>query len=121
MNKRTYYADGMLALAALIWGAAFVAQRYGMDHMPPWAFNAVRFLIGSLSLLPLLLYQNRSGALFSRNTILGGMAMGSVLVFAAGTQQVGLVYTTAGKAAFLTGVYIAIVPFSGNVNWFPNQ
>ena len=100
-------------LAALIWGSAFVAQRVGMEHIEPWAFNACRFLIGAISLTPLLLYQRRETPLFTQSTIVGGMLMGLVLMIGAGLQQVGLVYTTAGKAAFITGLYLVIVPVLG--------
>ncbi len=110
MNQRTLFADGLLVLTALIWGTAFVAQRMGMDHMEPWAFNAVRFLIGSFSVIPLLLWQQRSGSIFSKKTWIGGVALGVLLTAGAGLQQWGLVYTTAGKAAFITGLYLVFVP-----------
>ena len=110
MNQRTFFADGLLVVTALIWGTAFVAQRMGMDHMEPWAFNAVRFLIGSFALLPLLLWARRSGPIFSGATWMGGIAMGLLLTAGAGLQQWGLVYTTAGKAAFITGLYLVLVP-----------
>ncbi|WP_281647098.1 DMT family transporter [Parendozoicomonas sp. Alg238-R29] len=113
MNQRTFFADGMLVFAALIWGSAFVAQRVGMDYLEPWAFNAVRFLIGTIALLPLLIFQRRSGPVFTRTTWTGGAAMGCILMVGAGLQQMGLLYTTAGKAAFITGLYIVIVPFLG--------
>ncbi|MRI32851.1 EamA family transporter [Endozoicomonas sp. OPT23] len=113
MNQRTFFADGLLVVTALIWGSAFVAQRLGMDHMEPWAFNAVRFLIGSFALIPLLIWQRRSGPIFSGATLMGGIAMGVLLTAGAGLQQLGLVYTTAGKAAFITGLYLVIVPILG--------
>ncbi len=113
MNQRTVASDGLLLLAAIIWGSAFVAQRVGMDHMEPWAFNACRFLIGAGSLIPLLFFQRKSKALFSWLTIWGGILMGAVLMVGAGLQQVGLIYTTAGKAAFITGLYLVLVPLLG--------
>lgn len=113
MNQRTFFADGILLLVALIWGSAFVAQRMGMDHMEPWTFNAIRFLIGSLALVPFLLYQRRRGPVFSRSTWLGGIALGLAMMFSSGLQQIGLIYTTAGKAAFITCLYIVLVPVLG--------
>ena len=113
MNQRTFFADGVLLLVALIWGSAFVAQRMGMDHIGPWAFNAVRFLIGGFALIPLLFFQRREGPLFTRSTWLGGFVMGVAMMFAAGFQQIGLIYTTAGKAAFITCLYIVLVPVLG--------
>ena len=114
MNQRTFLADGLLLLAALIWGFAFVAQRLGMDNMSPWAFNAVRFLIGSTALIPLLYFQRKKhGPIFIRSSLLGGICMGVVLTICGGLQQIGLVYTTAGNAAFITALYIVIVPVLG--------
>ena len=112
MNQRTFFADGVLLLVALIWGSAFVAQRLGMDHMEPWSFNAVRFLIGSFALTPLLLFQRRRGPIFTSSVWLGGIALGLAMMFAAGLQQAGLVYTTAGKS-LITCLYIVLVPVIG--------
>lgn len=113
MNQRTFLADGLLLLVALIWGSAFVAQRLGMNHMGPWTFNAIRFLIGGIALIPFLLFQRRQGSVFKRSTWFGGIALGLVMMFASGFQQIGLIYTTAGKAAFITCLYIVLVPVLG--------
>lgn len=113
MNQRTFLADGLLLLVALIWGSAFVAQRLGMNYMEPWSFNAIRFLIGGIALIPFLLFQRRQGPVFKSSTWLGGIALGLAMTMASGFQQVGLVYTTAGKAAFITCLYIVIVPVLG--------
>ena len=110
MNQRTFFADGLLFLAALIWGTDFVAQSVGLDYMEPWSFNAVRFLIGSVALIPLMIYQRKTRPVFTPAAVLGGLAMGVVLTLAAGLQQVALLYTTAGKTAFITGLYIVLVP-----------
>ncbi|MCW7555420.1 DMT family transporter [Endozoicomonas gorgoniicola] len=113
MNQRTFLADGLLLLVAFIWGSAFVAQRLGMNHIEPWAFNGIRFLIGSFALIPFLLFQRRRGSVFTRLTWLGGIALGLVMMLASGFQQIGLIYTTAGKAAFITCLYIVLVPILG--------
>ena len=106
-------------LTAIIWGGAFVAQRVGMDHVGPLTFNGVRFALGAFTLLPLALRGNANakkdaGPHFSRKqAILGGGLTGLVLFAGATLQQVGLVYTTAGKAGFITGLYVVIVPIMG--------
>lgn len=105
-------ASGLLLLAAAIWGFAFVAQRAGMDHVGPFLFNGIRFLLGSLVLVPFLL-RRRAKRPMDRRTVLGLLAAGLVLTLAANLQQVGLVSTTAGKAGFLTGLYVVLVPLLG--------
>lgn len=111
----------MLLMAAAIWGLGFVAQRLGMDHMGPFTFNGLRFLLGALSLLPLLWWlksrqprprpEQPSGD--RRLLLIGGLLAGTVLFSAASLQQVGLLYTTAAKAGFITGLYIILVPVIG--------
>ncbi|GLX70352.1 DMT family transporter [Paenibacillus glycanilyticus] len=110
----------LLLLAAFIWGFAFVAQRQGMEHTGPFTFNAVRFILGAVSLLPLIwIMDRRSGQTKEqvrtsyRSASRYGLCTGLVLFIGASLQQVGLMYTTAGKAAFVTGLYIVIVPFFG--------
>ena len=103
----------MLLMAAAIWGLGFVAQRLGMDHMGPFTFNGLRFLLGALSLLPLLWWlksrQPPQPAGDHRLLLTGGLIAGTVLFSAASLQQVGLLYTTAAKAGFITGLYIILV------------
>ena len=120
-------ASGLLLLAAGIWGFAFVAQRAGMEHVGPLLFNGIRFLLGVLVLLPFLLHrrgaQRQRDALrrradapsrpLDRRTLIGLLAAGLVLTLAANLQQIGLVSTTAGKAGFLTGLYVVLVPLLG--------
>ena len=109
-------ANLILLLTALIWGFGFVAQRMGMDHLGPYAFNVCRFLVGALSLLPLLFFfrKKESGPTelnpsFWKFSILAGFA----LFGGATLQQVGIQYTTVGKAGFITGLYVVIVPILG--------
>lgn len=122
MKDGTIKADILLLLTATIWGFAFVAQRLGMDYVGPFTFNAVRFALGSLSLLPLiLLLQKRQSNTDRRqlsddtnkSVLLGGILAGGALFAGASLQQAGLVYTTAGKAGFITGLYVVIVPLLG--------
>jgi drug/metabolite transporter (DMT)-like permease len=115
VRASTLTSDLLLLLTAAIWGFAFVAQRMGMDYVGPYTYNGVRFVLGSLSLLPLL--RHGPGAVLGsgspRLLLVGGGLLGVVLFAAASLQQVALLYTTAGKAGFITGLYVVIVPFLG--------
>ena len=121
MKVSTLKSDALILLASAIWGFAFVAQRIGMDYVGPFTFNGVRFALGSLVLLPLIMrngiWKNASKKnTFSGGTktlIFGGGLLGIILFSAASFQQVGLVYTTAGNAGFITGLYVVIVPTLG--------
>ncbi len=112
-------ANLLLLLTSIIWGFGFIAQRMGMDHMGPYFFNALRFLLGTVSLLPVwwLLRHRKSRSTRPRPThkqfwILGGVT-GIALSCGAILQQAGLQFTTAGKAGFITGLYLVIVPIIG--------
>jgi drug/metabolite transporter (DMT)-like permease len=115
----TVKADALLFVTAMIWGFAFVAQRAGMEHVGPFTYSGVRFALGSLVLLPLL--GRRAGsrppaavpALGERAALLGALGAGVFLFAGVSLQQVGLVYTTAGNAGFITGLYVVIVPLLG--------
>ncbi|MFH1981007.1 MAG: DMT family transporter [Pseudomonadota bacterium] len=122
MTTGTLKSNALLLITAAIWGFAFVAQRVGMEFVGPYTFNGVRFALGSLSLLPLLIMTANgkpdgpatAGPVPSvRLTILGGTAAGVALFLGASFQQVGLVHTTAGNAGFITGLYVVIVPILG--------
>ena len=118
MEKGLYRSDSLLMLTAIIWGSAFVAQRVGMSYVGPLTFNGVRFALGAMVLLPLVRWRNkypRSGGSthrisLARQGLWGGGLAGLMLFSGASLQQVGLVYTTAGKAGFITGLYVIIVP-----------
>jgi len=106
----------MLWGTAAIWGFAFVAQREGMVFIGPFTFNGIRFLLGSFSLLPLiwLSKSKQESQVISRiNFLNGGLLAGVVLFVGASLQQAGMVYTTAGKAGFITGFYVVLVPLIG--------
>jgi len=112
-------ANLLLLLTAVIWGFAFVAQRSGMEHVGPFTFNAIRFLIGALALIPLMTSLDRRREaravvpLRDRSLLIGGLLAGFVIFAAATLQQVGIVYTTAGKAGFITSLYVVLVPVLG--------
>ena len=118
MDLKTLKADILLMTTALLWGCAFVAQRAGMDHVGPHTFNGIRFALGVIALLPLALrsmkYPQGGESVFPASTLKtylwGGAAAGCALFAGAALQQMGLVYTTAGKAGFITGLYVVFVP-----------
>ena len=105
----------------MLWGFAFVAQRSGMEFVGPFTFNALRFTLGGISLIPLLLINRKRKfnnepilPLSSKKILLrGGIIAGVILFLGASFQQGGIVYTTAGKAGFITGFYIILVPILG--------
>lgn len=110
----------LLLLTAIIWGFAFVAQRAGMEHVGPFTFNGIRFLLGCITLLPLLLFQGRTSERqgsanekWSKDDVAGGLLAGLVMFMAVSLQQIGIVHTTAGKAGFITGLYVILVPIVG--------
>ncbi len=108
----------VLLLAAVIWGFAFVAQKVGMDYIGPFTFNGIRFVLGALSLLPLLPFAKKLFGYPShmhrmKETLIGGSILGVVLFIAASFQQIGIIKATAGNTGFITSLYIIIVPFLG--------
>ena len=121
MKSLTVKSDALLLATAIIWGFAFVAQRVGMDYVGPFTFNGIRFAIGSLSLLPLVVMSRDQRTAThkilppagSKTILFGGAALGLALFAGASLQQIGLVYTTAGKAGFITGLYVIMVPLLG--------
>jgi len=118
-HSRTHFVGALaLLLSAVIWGFAFVAQRAGMAFVGPFTFNGIRFALGALILVPwiLRLRTKESKPIQAAPSHHVGMAIGLagvVLFISANLQQIGLVYTTAGKAGFITGLYVVIVPLLG--------
>ncbi len=118
MKNSTIKADVLLLLSASIWGSAFVAQRIGMDYMGPMLFNGVRFALGALVILPFALRGWGATPTRDRNPwhmLRGGALAGVILFSGAGLQQIGLIWTTAGKAGFISGLYVIMVPLLGLV------
>ena len=120
MRNKVALANVLMLLAAAIWGFAFVAQRVGMETMGPHLFNGVRFIMGGLVLLPVVYWlskrrpeRNEQKTTSTQQLLLAGLLAGSFLFAGATLQQVGLQYTTAGKAGFITGLYIFFVPAIG--------
>jgi drug/metabolite transporter (DMT)-like permease len=120
MNIRSVKADFLLLTTAVIWGAAFVAQRVGMDYVGPLTFNGTRFAIGALALVPLIKFldgkKKKQGSYTPadrKQLLIGGIISGAALFAGATLQQWGVVYTTAGNAGFITGLYVVLVPIMG--------
>lgn len=108
----------ILFLTAFIWGTAFVAQSVGMDYLGPFSFNGIRSLVGGLALIPCIAVLDRvdrkSEEEKDRKTlIIGGICCGLCLFAASSLQQIGIQYTTVGKAGFITAFYIVLVPVLG--------
>lgn len=118
MNRNTVRNSFLLFLGACIWGMAFVSQSKGMDYMGPFTFNAARSYIGVFALSVFILVSGRVKKIVNKEidmkvTLLAGLCCGLALTAAVGFQQVGMVYTTVGKAGFITTLYIIFVPIGG--------
>jgi drug/metabolite transporter (DMT)-like permease len=120
MKSKEIKAVFILLLTAAIWGFAFVAQRAGMEHIGAFTYNGIRFALGSASLLPIIYFSGKNNKDAEakpkadlKTTIKSGIMAGCILFIAASFQQVGLIYTTAAKAGFITSLYIVLVPILG--------
>ena len=115
MDRKAIRGSLLLLLGAMIWGAAFVAQRVGMDHVQPFTFTGVRMLLAWLVMIPIsAVSRKKTGAetakKAARDQRSGGLLCGVLLFTATSLQQIGLVYTAAGKAGFITALYVVLVP-----------
>lgn len=110
------FANSLLLITAAIWGLGFVAQVLGMNYLSPFAFIGIRFLMGAVSLAPLVIffhYRNWLPASSLRTVCVGSLVLGVILFAAGSLQQVGIVYSNASNAGFITGLYMVIVPILG--------
>ena len=124
--NRKVLGNILLILTAFIWGTAFVGQRQGMEHMGPITFNACRMALAALTIgtVSFVLRKRdlqKQQAMseedrkeYKKSTLIGGICCGFFLTMAALFQQMGMVYTTAGKGGFITAMYILLVPV---INW----
>ena len=116
MRNHSFAYSSILFLIAAIWGFSFVAQRAGMEFIGPYLFNGIRFALGSLSLIPLYLYnrsnnkQEPSVVNPKESIIKKGLLLGFILFIAASFQQIGMQYTTAANGGFITSLYVILVP-----------
>ena len=120
MKKTDIKSPLLLFLAAFIWGVAFVAQSKAKDYsVEPFTFNAVRNVIGGLTLLPCIFFLGKREPKEKKieenpkTLLIGGILCGTVLCIASNLQQIGINYTTVGKAGFITAMYIVLVPILG--------
>jgi drug/metabolite transporter (DMT)-like permease len=112
LTKRELMADGILLLTAVIWGSAFAIVKNSLDAFAPAMLITLRYVIATP--LSALAFRKHLRGL-TRGDVLRGALVGVILGVAYILQTVGLVTTTAGKNAFLTGVYVLLVPFIGLV------
>lgn len=114
MNRKSLRGSLLLLLGSVIWGAAFVAQRVGMDHLGPFSFNGIRMLLAGIVLIPVAAFMDRRKIPGvrpdPRDQRKAGLMCGVLLFVASSLQQMGLVTTTAGKAGFITALYVVLVP-----------
>jgi len=113
MTKKNLFGNFLLLLTAIIWGSAFVAQRSGLDTMGPVTFNGIRSFIGAAALLTFLLIRaaaTKKKLRITKKELIYGAICGAILFFASTTQQMGLATVSAGRAGFLTALYIVLVP-----------
>ncbi len=118
IQTRTLTSELLLLLAAFIWGTTFVAQRTGMEHLGPLTYNGCRFGLGGLSLLAFQILRTRNrpsnpDPAVRKNLAVAGLWVGLALFAGATFQQMGLVWTTAGKGGFITGLYVVLIPIIG--------
>ena len=116
--KNKLYGSLALAFATIIWGSTFIAQSVGMNHIGPKTFQAARCTLGGLFLFPVVFLFDKDKKNFLANWLnpqlwKAGIVCGFALFVAGGLQQIGMVYTTAGKAGFITAMYIILVPILG--------
>lgn len=116
--KEKFRGSLSIVAATIIWGTAFVAQSVGMDHVGPFTFQTARCLLAVVSLVIMVAIFDRKNfweGWKNKKLWTSGLLCGVALLLATNLQQVGLVYTDAGKAGFLTAMYIVLVPILGSL------
>ena len=123
LSRNFLKGEFILVIVSLLWGSSFIFQKKGMDYIGPFTLGAFRFLIGALILLPIVIFCSRNKSdekdlLLKRKKdkkkekillIKAGVECGLAMFFAASLEQIGLVYTTSGKAGFITSMEIIVV------------
>lgn len=115
MDRKALRGSLLLLLGSVIWGAAFAAQRVGMDHVQPFTFTGVRMLLAGLIMIPVCALKGKKSGEGKtgekkQEQRKAGLICGVLLFAATSLQQIGLVYTSAGKAGFITALYVVLVP-----------
>lgn len=125
MKNKKVLANTLLLITAIIWGSAFVAQKEGMNYVSPFTFNFARFALSTLVLLPVVYFMEKAEQSKRKNTsyipevydkktfFIASLVCGTFLFAGSSLQQFGLIFTTAGKSAFITTLYILLVPIFG--------
>lgn len=117
MKENSYKSDLLLLITAAIWGFAFVAQRVGMNYIGPYTYNGIRFAFGAISLIPIMFFKNDKNTKNEKSQkkiyLIYGAIAGVLIFGGSNLQQIGLIKTQAGKAGFITDLYIVIVPLIG--------
>lgn len=118
MKKKALKGSLFLLLGAFIWGTAFVAQSIGSNDLNALSFNCIRNFIGVIALLPVMGWKLHSSKksikeVFTKKLLLGGLICGIALCVASNFQQMGIEQSTVGKSAFITALYIVLVPLMG--------
>ena len=117
-NENSVRGMFLLLVTAAIWGTAFVAQSVGLEHLGTFTFNAIRSFIGAIVLFPFICIRDKKSIRAKdvkerRTLLLGGLICGTALCIASNFQQLGISHSTVGKSAFITTLYIVIVPLLG--------
>ena len=123
IKKRSIFLGLALSITALVWGLSLSAQSQGMKYLSPNYFNAFSSILGGIALLPIAFF---NGYKYRKNNdlavpgslkklLIGGFICGCAMTCASLLQQWGLVYATAGKAGFLSSLYVAAVPIIGAI------
>lgn len=120
MKNKQMLGNMLLIVTAMIWGMAFAFQRKGMESIEPITFTAVRMGLAAIAVgIAAIFFRSsedisalslKERADYRRNTVIGGICCGIFLASASIFQQIGIVYTTAGKAGFITAMYMLLVP-----------
>lgn len=114
MKNRNLLGMLLLLITATVWGIAFVAQSVGMDYLNAFSFNCIRNLIGVVVLLPVfMITRSRVKVYKTKDLLIGGLICGTTLCIASNFQQMGIEHSTVGKSAFITTLYIILVPVLG--------
>lgn len=119
MKNQKLKGNLIMLLTSIIWGTSFIAQSKGVELISPTAFNGIRSLLGSVVLLPVIAVMDtvrekkESNSWLNKNLIIGGILCGILLCTATTLQTAGMVYTSPGKAGFITALYMVIIPIIG--------
>lgn len=109
--KKSIFADLMLLMVALVWGTTFIVVQNAIDLLPPHSFNAIRFLVASVIILFLtIIFDKKSLLNITKEIWIAGSILGLFLFFGYAFQTLGLLYTSAAKAGFITGLNVVLVP-----------